>query len=277
LQEHFKDKALTEDSAREWARSLVTNKRSAYTVATNWLSAARTLYTWAKEQRLVAANPFKEVRIKIPEKILLRESKAFTADEAKKILSAALAINPKSTFQFAQRWCVWLAAYSGARMGEICQLRGQDIEKRGEFWVMKLTPEAGPIKTKKTRVVPLHEHVIEQGFLEFIAKRGKGALFYNRDEDNGDDDPTNPRRPRSVKVRERLGQWIRAIGVKDRELQPNHAWRHTFKQIAERHGISERVSDAITGHAAATVGRAYGAPTVEDMARELVKFPRYMV
>jgi hypothetical protein len=35
------------------------------------------------------------------------------------------------------------------------------------------------------------------------------------------------------------------------------------------------VSDAITGHAPATIGRAYGAPTVEDMAEALKKFPRY--
>ena len=80
-----------------------------------------------------------------------------------------------------------------------------------------------------------------------------------------------------MKTRERLAAWVRKLGVKDREISPNHSWRHTFKQIAERHGISERVSDAITGHAPATVGRSYGAPTVDDMARELAKFPRYKI
>jgi len=54
-------------------------------------------------------------------------------------------------------------------------------------------------------------------------------------------------------------------------------WRHTFKQIADRHSISERVSDAITGHAPATEGRAYGAPTLEDMAKALRMFPRYEI
>jgi hypothetical protein len=52
---------------------------------------------------------------------------------------------------------------------------------------------------------------------------------------------------------------------------------HTFKQIAERHGISERVSDEITGHAPLTVGRGYGRPTLPDMATALKKFPRYSV
>jgi hypothetical protein len=37
-----------------------------------------------------------------------------------------------------------------------------------------------------------------------------------------------------------------------------------------------RVANAITGHAPATIGRAYGAPTVEYMATALGKFPRYL-
>jgi hypothetical protein len=84
-----------------------------------------------------------------------------------------------------------------------------------------------------------------------------------------------PKRPRAVKTRERLADWVRGLGVDDPEVQPNHAWRDTFKQIAERHGISERIHDAITGHKPKTIGRGYGPATVEDMAAALKKFPRY--
>ena len=42
---------------------------------------------------------------------------------------------------------------------------------------MKLTPEAGTMKTGKARTVPIHAHVIEQGFIEFVKLRGKGPLF----------------------------------------------------------------------------------------------------
>jgi hypothetical protein len=45
--------------------------------------------------------------------------------------------------------------------------------------------------------------------------------------------------------------------------------------IAERSGISERTSDAITGHAATTAGRGYGRASVVDIAEALKKFPRY--
>jgi integrase len=56
-----------------------------------------------------------------------------------------------------------------------------------------------------------------------------------------------------------------------------HAWRHTFKAIAFRCGVSEKIIDAIVGHAPASVGRAYGEPTLADKAAALSKFPRYKV
>jgi integrase len=90
------------------------------------------------------------------------------------------------------------------------------------------------------------------------------------------EDPTNPRKPRYVKAREHVAAWVRSLGVNDPELSPNHAWRHTFKALGFRHGISERVLDAIVGHAPASVGRGYGEPTLSDKAKELQKFPRYL-
>ena len=70
---------------------------------------------------------------------------------------------------------------------------------------------------------------------------------------------------------------VRNLGVSDPELLPNHAWRHTFKQIADRAGISERMSDYITGHAHKSAGAGYGAPILSDMAQALNRFPRYKV
>ena len=78
-----------------------------------------------------------------------------------------------------------------------------------------------------------------------------------------------------MKAREHVAAWVRKLGINDPELSPNHAWRHTFKAIGFRSGISERVLDAIVGHAPASVGRGYGEPTLSDKAQELRKFPRY--
>jgi integrase len=111
-----------------------------------------------------------------------------------------------------------------------------------------------------------------------VRAHGDGPLFFNeRAATEAVEDPLNPTRSPAVKTRARLGAWVREIGVDDPEVGPTHGWRHTFKQIAERVGITEKVSDTITGHAPATIGRAYGVPTVDDMAEALMKFPRYIV
>jgi len=153
-----------------------------------------------------------------------------------------------------------------------------DIVEQDGVHAMKISPEAGTTKTGKARTVPLHEHLIEQGFLAFVKTNGKGPLFYNEPtRPTAPDDPTNPRKPRSVKARENVAVWVRSLGVNDPELSPNHAWRHTFKAIGFRCGISEKVLDAIVGHAPASVGRGYGEPTLADKAQELWKFPRYRI
>ena len=268
--------ALLPEQMQHWANALISSDRTAATVANVWVRAARTVFGWAVDERLISRNPFIGWRVKVPKKIRMRETKAFTDDEMKTILNAALAIKVRSKSDAAKRWCPWLAAYSGARMGELTQLRGVDIIQQDGIHAMKLSPEAGTTKTGRARTVPLHEHLIRQGFLAFVEVNGRGPLFYNQPEHtNASNDPTNPRKPRYVKAREYVAGWVRSLGVSDLELSPNHAWRHAFKAIAFRSGLSEKVLDAIVGHAPATVGRGYGEPTLSDKASELRKFPRY--
>jgi integrase len=268
---------LTTEEVHEWLRSLVTAERAAVTVRDVWRIAGRRVFGWAVENRLIQRNPFDGVKITVPRKNLTRDTKAFTDAEAQTILSAASAISKPSTKgEAVKRWVPWLCAYTGARSGEITQLRGVDVVELNGVPAIKITPEAGTQKTRKSRTVPLHEHLIEQGFLEFARASGHGPLFYK--ELKGSDergDATNPKKPRAVKAREHLAAWVRELGVNDPELKPNHAWRETFKQIGHRHDISERLLDAIAGHAPISVGRGYGLPTLADMAAAMKKFPRY--
>jgi len=45
------------------------------------------------------------------------------------------------------------------------------------------------VKGSAPRIVPLHEHLIEQGFLTFVAQHGAGPLFFNPDQRRGDGTP----------------------------------------------------------------------------------------
>jgi integrase len=242
---HTSAAAITEADARALVAKLVTPGRAVSTVREVWIPALRRVFSWGVKQGHLRKNPFADVKIDVPKKTRHRETKAFLPAEITLILSATLKYQePKAAFERARRWVMWLCAYSGARAGEITQLRGVDVTKRGAFHVMKLTPEAGTIKTNEARVVPIHEHLVAQGFLEFVRRIGKGPLFYNERVSAGSDDPLNPRRTPAVSTRASLGDWVRDLGVTDREVSPTHGWRHTFKQIAERVGITEKIHDA---------------------------------
>jgi integrase len=270
--------ALLPEQMQDWAKGLINSERAAVTVRDVWVISCRTVFAWAVGAKLIARNPFIGWRITVPKKIRTRETKSLTDGEIRTILKAAAKIEVHGKTDAAKRWCPWLAAYSGARMGELTQLRGSDVFDQDGIWAIKISPEAGTVKNRKPRTVPLHGHLIEQGFVQFSKASGEGPLFYNEVKGKADDvDPTNPRRPRAVKARERVAAWVREIGVTDPEVQPNHAWRHTFKKLGDRAGLSEKVLDAICGHAPATVGRSYGEADLADKADALRTFPRFKV
>lgn len=247
---------------------------SAKTINDSYLGAVSALLVWAKDDGLIARNPMLEIsKVRMPRAPRLR-SKEFTHNEALTILRASLV--PASdrsgqSLRDAKRWCPWLMAYSGARVNEITQLRGEDIFELEGSAVMKITPEAGPVKAKTARIVPLHSHLIEQGFLKFAASKGSGPLFYDptrRRSDNAINRQTN-------RLGSKLAEWVGSLGIKG--VMPNHAWRHLFNTLSSKHELDHRATMAIMGHSWGNVNQDYGSVPVETMARAIEKLPRFEV
>jgi integrase len=165
-------------------------------------------------------------------------------------------------------------AYAATRWG-----RTGPTGSRRFIWVLRLTPDAGTIKTSRARTVPLHADLVRRGFPEFaqraLAALGKDAPLFFRPPREPSRNP-NYRGP-AVKARERLAVWVREQGVDDPGISPNHAWRHLFKTVARRAGIESGIRDAICGHAPRSTAESYEHVTVEDMAEAIKRFPRYTV
>ena len=269
--------------AQAWIDNLVTAGRGKGTVKRTWFAACNTVMRWAKRRKKVTANPFSDVMVSVPKKVTTREAgRAFSDGEAKTILSAALQVpllpigSNGSQQSASRRWLPWLMAYTGARAGEVAQLRAGDVDPARK--TILITPEAGTIKTGKARVVPVHAGLIEQGFLEFVkavlaAKGPGGALFW----DDSVPAKTDAKHRRSDMAANKLGRWVRGLGITDPGVSPNHAWRHTFKTLARRAGIDQGIRDAICGHSSRSVAQDYEHVSVEDMAEAIKRFPRYTV
>lgn len=284
LQDRFGDRAassITPHEAREWKDGLVTESRSAVTVRDIWLNAADTLFAWAVKHGRLNVNPFHNVEVDVPQRAMTRESKAFTDAEVRVILQATTQPPPDRLARHhadTRRWVPWLCAYTGARPGEMTQLRGADVRQEQGAWVATITPEAGTVKTGKARTVPLHDHLIEQGFIGFVRERGQGPLFFDPHsarKARTAEDATNPSQTLAAKSRVKLGEWVRKVGVTDPEVRPSHAWRHSFKRRAARAKIEKRIRDGFCGHAPGTEGEGYETPELVDLIEAIREFPRY--
>lgn len=271
---------ISAEDARDWKDTLVTPERSAVVVNDIWLRAARVVFGWALDNKRITANPFEDVRVAVPKAAPKVREREFTEEEWKTILKATLVKPPAQMAAYnaaARRWVPWLCAYTGSRPGEMTQLRGSDVKQHKHgFWLIGITPEAGTVKGQKARVVPIHSHLIEQGFVDFVKRAGNGPLFYDPAAQRAKTiDATDPKKAPWVKSREKLAVWVRDLGVSDPAISPNHAWRHTFKRRAARAQIEKRIRWAMCGHSSKDIGDDYEIPNVEDLATEMRKFPRY--
>ncbi|ARR56180.1 hypothetical protein HY78_23340 [Rhizorhabdus wittichii DC-6] len=246
--------------------------RSAKTINDSYLSAMKATFSYGMDKLFISVNPSVNVaKVRAAKATELRERDFIKAERETILRAALIPAEGKLSGErvFARRWVPWLCAYTGARVNEITQLRKQDIQMIEGVWTVRITPEAGSTKTKKARTMPLHEHLIEQGFLAAINHK-QGPLFYN---------PANARggssRGQYKKVGMYLARWVRGLGITDPEIQPNHAWRHTFKTVCLEAGVEERAADYMQGHSSKGQGRRYGSNTIPALAAQLAKFPRF--
>ncbi|WP_234050129.1 MULTISPECIES: DUF6538 domain-containing protein [unclassified Xanthobacter] len=243
------------------------------TVKDSDLAGLRAVFDWAVTNRRVTSNPAAGITLKLGKTQRKRAVKGFTDAEAEAILrhvSGQRQGQERPQTFAAKRWVHWICAYTGARVGEIAQLRKEDIRQEGETWVVTISPEAGTVKTDEAREVPLHPHLVEMGFPAFVQSCKPGHLFLVPNRKTGD--VLGPLQG----VKNRLAELSREV-VPDPNVQPTHGWRHRFKTLARDVEMDPGVRDAIQGHSAETVAESYGDVSLKAKVAAIAKLPRYQV
>jgi len=224
--------AVTPDDVVRFKDHRLAEGVSPKTVGDSDVAGLRAICKWAVGNKKLPINPVVGIQV-VRKKAVKTRGKEFTEEEAKAVLAHSLNHKGRETpkLKAAKRWVPWVCAYSGARVGEIVQLRKEDIRQvalgntsGGSLWVMTITPEANTVKDKEVREVVLHDHLIAQGFVAFVTSAPSGYLFLTPRKKDG--------AVRGVwqSGKNRLREFVREV-VKDERVQPNHAWRHTFKTI----------------------------------------------
>jgi len=251
----FKDHRLREEGANP------------KTIKDGDLAALKSIFTWAVANKKLGTNPASGVTLKV----LKNKKHGYSTDGAAVILRAALSRQaeprgrPKLTA--ALKWAPLLLAHSGARVGEIAQLRKEDVRRVDGVWSMRLTTDAGRIKNKKDREVPLHPQIVRLGFPEFVTAAPDGYLFL--------DDVTDAKafRAQHRTLKNRIGDFARSV-LSEAKVPANHGWRHAFITRCRAHGVDLEKRRMITGHAGQGTDEAeYGNPA--GLYQEVCKLPDY--
>jgi integrase len=227
------------------------------------------VFGWAVVNRKLTSNPALGVTIRLNRPAKLR-SKGFTDAEANAILKAALEHKPGKEAPrtgAAKRWVPWLCAFTGARVGELAQLRKEDVTQQDGLWVIRITPEAGTVKTNEAREVTLHPQLVAMGFPAFVARSSDGPLFLTPGAGGNVLGPLQG-------IKNRLAEFARAV-VPDPNVAPNHGWRHRFKTVGMEAGIAPRILDAIQGQAPRSVADTYGDVTLKTIAAAINSLPAF--
>ena len=226
------------------------------------LAAIRSLLSWSASNGYVEANVAAGVGVagarnadegRLP----------YDADDMRLIFADIARFRETHPSRF---WLPLMAAFTGARLGELGQLTVGDVRHRDgvDYLDINTEGEGKSVKTRSSvRLVPVHPELVRCGFLRYVEERrtaGGGPLFPDL-------------RPDSLgKVTGRFSKWWtryrRGLGVGD-PRKPFHALRHTFKEACRAAGVEEEVHDAITGHSGGGVGRGYGRVPLAAKARAM--------
>ena len=147
----------------------------------------------------------------------------------------------------AAYWIPIIGIYTGARIGELAQLKVSDITEEDGIPVIRITDggESQKVKTSASRrSIPIHSELIRLGLLEYadgIRKANPdGSLWPHLKQDT---------------ISPWFSQYRKSVGLTDKWLD-FHSFRHTVRTRLAKAQVQEQLMDAITGHeTAGSTGR----------------------
>ena len=212
---------------------------------------------------LLGENPAsKQMVLTNRDKLNQRHYRKFKPDELAMIFDPAhyLQGNPKPH----QYWAPLVALYSGARIGEICQLLVKDFSEVDGMLCLSISPqdEEGSEHKKRVkskageRMLPVHPELLELGIRDYLqdvreVAGGHGLLFpYLVHTVNG----------YSKTASAHFGKYLNKLGLTDKNLV-FHSFRSTVNDLLKQNRIDEEKRCQLLGHEHSTVNsEAYSTP-----------------
>lgn len=158
----------------------------------------------------------------------------------------------------AAYWIPIIGIYTGARIGELAQLKVSDITEEDGIPVISITDggEGQKVKTSASRrSIPIHSELIRLGLLEYADRirraAPEGSLWPYLKQDT---------------ISPWFSQYRKSVGLDGKWLD-FHSFRHTVRTRLAKAQVQEQLMDAITGHetAGSTGRKVYTHLDIHDL------------
>lgn len=162
-------------------------------------------------------------------------------------------------------WIPVISAYTGMRLGEVCQLRASDIACKDNIWYFSVNEQDDKtLKTKSsTRIIPVHAQLISTGILTFISESQKDHPLF----------------PKIIKQAPKFNKWQKWYAYLNRKLFPNetvvfHSFRHAFINSLKQADCKEQIIAELAGHKTGSItleryGKKYNLEKLSEAVAKL--------
>lgn len=241
----FKDKSIEELIAMQGTFEPM----SASNVNKN-LERLKSVFLWAVQRRYMTVNILDKMRVKNrAQKVQAKKQRErFTQDELITIFNSDKYQSGKHNRTY-EYWLPLLGLYMGARLGELSQLRLQDVYREDGTWLVDFNEDED--KTLKTinsiRKVPVHKTLVRLGFIRYIEHL---KALYKADKLH-----TNLIFPDLIKGRDGYGhntaksfdRYLKSLDIKA-DGKSFHSLRHTFADERKQADENPAMTAELMGH-----------------------------
>jgi len=149
----------------------------------------------------------------------------------------------------AEFWLPLIALYTGARMGELLQLRGGDFEFGQTCSYFAIQPDSQLKNNQSARDVPIHADLLEWGLKEFVLKANPKERVF---------DSIKLSSPKLTSYYSQLFSRYLTNAKLKTDGFVFHSFRHTFLDAARNANIEEAKCRKIVGHSSNSPHEGYG-------------------
>ena len=147
----------------------------------NIMGRVSSFFNWLVKQGCREDNPFSGVAPRRAHSARSERS-PFTDDDLKLLFGTAI-YKDKIYAHDWQYWLPLLGLYTGARLEELCQLKGQDFKVVDGWHYIDIHGEGDTQNRVKTpssiRKIPVHSELINLGLLDVVNKRSRECFLFN--------------------------------------------------------------------------------------------------